>query len=209
MFRSFGFMRDVEADHQTQRQPDAGLFVVARTKHVDQIGNVMLQIQDPNQVSHRTIGLQVWPIKQHMNKEDGPTIVIPNVQIKPLKEPVHPLAQTVEGAKFSKSLTQTTSPSQNDGPKNTKHPVREEKQSSPPSQTQISKPRVSVLQSNKTSPWQPLMVHGEVHSKAKSMARSRLEKARFRLQGRIQQAMKLFGGKEISETQAKRKQVQF
>ncbi|XP_045916276.1 nesprin-2a isoform X2 [Micropterus dolomieu] len=210
MFRSFGFPRDVETAHQTQRQPDAGLFVVARTKHVDQIGKVMLQIQDPNQVSHRTIGLQVWPIKQHTNKEDGPTIVIPNVQIKmqpqPLKEPVHPLAQTVEGAKFSKSHTQTTSPSQNDGPKNPKHPVREEKQSSPPSPTQISKPRVSVLQSNKTSPWQPLMVHGEVHSKAKSMARSRLEKARFRLQGRIQQAMKLFGGKEISETQAKRKQ---
>ncbi|XP_073348539.1 nesprin-1-like [Pagrus major] len=46
----------------------------------------------------------------------------------------------------------------------------------------------------------------EVHSKAQSMARSRLEKARFRLQGRIQQAIKLFGGKEISESQAKRKQ---
>lgn len=53
------------------------------------------------------------------------------------------------------------------------------------------------------------MVRSEVHSKAQSMARSRLEKARFRLQGRIQQAIKLFGGKEISESQAKRKQVQF
>lgn len=48
----------------------------------------------------------------------------------------------------------------------------------------------------------------EVHSKAQSMARSRLEKTRLRLQGRIQQAVRLFGGKDISGSQAKKKQVQ-
>ncbi|XP_027896962.1 nesprin-2a isoform X6 [Xiphophorus couchianus] len=52
----------------------------------------------------------------------------------------------------------------------------------------------------------PLMTHSEVHCKAQSMARSRLEKARLRLQGRIQQAMKLFSGKEMTESQIKKKQ---
>ncbi|PWA27935.1 hypothetical protein CCH79_00000556 [Gambusia affinis] len=52
----------------------------------------------------------------------------------------------------------------------------------------------------------PLMIHSEVHRKAQSMARSRLEKARLRLQGRIQQAMKLFGGREMTESQIKKKQ---
>lgn len=60
-----------------------------------------------------------------------------------------------------------------------------------------------------TCPQPPFMIHSEVHSKAQSMARSRLEKARLRLQGRIQQAMKLFGGKEMSESQVKKKQVCF
>lgn len=54
----------------------------------------------------------------------------------------------------------------------------------------------------------PLMIHSEVHCKAQSMARSRLEKARLRLQGRIQQAMKLFSGREMTESQIKKKQVQ-
>ncbi|XP_043963368.1 nesprin-2a [Gambusia affinis] len=52
----------------------------------------------------------------------------------------------------------------------------------------------------------PLMIHSEVHRKAQSMARSRLEKARLRLQGRIQQAMKLFSGREMTESQIKKKQ---
>ncbi|XP_014859415.1 PREDICTED: nesprin-2-like isoform X6 [Poecilia mexicana] len=52
----------------------------------------------------------------------------------------------------------------------------------------------------------PLMIHSEVHCKAQSMARSRLEKARLRLQGRIQQAMKLFSGREMTESQTKKKQ---
>ncbi|XP_070706002.1 nesprin-2a [Pempheris klunzingeri] len=125
MFSSLGFQQHVETAHQTQSQPEAGLLVVAKTKHVDQIGNVMLQTQDPNQ-THRT---------------------------------------------------------------------KSRKRGQP-----------SPVQSNKTSPLPPVMVRSEVHSKAQSMARSRLEKARFRLQGRIQQAIKLFGGKEISESQAKRKQ---
>lgn len=210
MFSSLGFRRHDEKAHQTQ----AGLFVVARTKHVNQIGNVMLQTQDPNQVSpefpsqepqQRTRCLQGWPTNKYMSTQDEPSIVIPHVKIQmlpqPLREPVphihSPLAQIVKEAEAEHVTS----------------PVPEEKQSSSPLQSLILKSRIrgqpNTLQSNKTSPQPPVMVRSEVHSKAQSMARSRLEKARFRLQGRIQQAIKLFGGKEISESQAKRKQVQF
>lgn len=242
MFSSHGFRPHVQTAHQPQRQPEAGSFVVARTKHVDPIGNIMLQTQDPNQVSpeipsqmpqQRTKGLQGWPKKQHMNTQDGPTIVVPYVQIQmlpqPLREPVphiHSSELMIKSQSLSKS--HTPSPSQSDqllpiqapvGPKCPKSPVLskvpvpEEKESSSPSQTHLSKSRMrgqpNTLQSNQSPPQPPVMVRSEVHSKAQSMARSRLEKARFRLQGRIQQAIKLFGGKEISESQAKRKQVQF
>ncbi|KAI3363656.1 hypothetical protein L3Q82_001281 [Scortum barcoo] len=250
MFSSLGFCQHVETAHQTQRQPEAGSFVVARTKHVDQIGNIVLQSQDPNQISpvnpsqtpqQRTRGLQVWD-KTHMNTQDGSTIVVPYVQIQTLPQPsrepvshIHSsLAQTVKVAlseptinSFSKSHAQAPSPSQSgqlspalpqvpvgtkspQSPVLSKVPVPEEKESSSPSQTDISKSRrrgqSNSQQSNQSSLQPPVVVRSEVHSKAQSMARSRLEKARFRLQGRIQQAIKLFGGKEMSESQAKRKQ---
>lgn len=205
MFSSFGFQRHVETAPQTQTQSKAGSFVVARTKHVEQIGNVVLKTQDPkpetpSQTPQRsTRGLQGRPKKQHMNTQEEPTIVIPRVQIlpQPSREPVPhvhaPLAQTVKEPVTC--------------------PVPEEKKSSPLSQSHTSKSRTrekpDAGQSNKTSPHPPVMVCSEVLSKAQSMARSRLEKARFHLQGRIQQAIKLFGGKDMSESQAKRKQVQF
>lgn len=232
MFSPLGFLRHVETVHQTQRQPEAGLLVVARTKHVDQIGNVMLQTQDPTQVSpespsqtaqQMTRGLQ----DLHVNTQDEPTIVISHVQIQmlpqPLKEPeslIHtPLAQTVkEDESLFKPHTQASSPVLSPvGPKSPKSPVLskqttspvpdQEKESPSASQTSRTRGQPNTLQSNKKSPQRPAVVRGEVRLKARSMARSRLEKARFRLQGRIQQAIKLFSGKEISEPQAKRKQV--
>ncbi|XP_056219440.1 nesprin-2-like [Seriola aureovittata] len=130
------------------------------------------------------------------------------------------------------SFAQASSPSQNDQPspsstqtaagpisqkslvlvlsKHITSPVTEGHGSSPPSQTHKSKSRIrgqqNTLQVDKTSPLPPVVVRSEVHSKAQSMARSRLEKARVHLHGRIQQAIKLFGGREISESQAKKKQ---
>ncbi|XP_052326819.1 nesprin-2 isoform X7 [Oncorhynchus keta] len=50
------------------------------------------------------------------------------------------------------------------------------------------------------------MVHSEIYSKAKAMARSRLEKAKFRLQENIQEAIVLFSDREMSDWQAKRKE---
>ncbi len=255
MFGSLGFLQHVEAARQTQRQPEAGLFVVAKTKHVDQVGNIMLQTQDSNQVLHesptqapqqRTKIFQGCPKSRHMNTQDEPTVVIPRVQIQMLPQPLREsvsyiqssLAQTVKEAEpevmvqpqsFFKSHSEASSPSQNDqllpalakapvGPECPQSPVLsrhvtiqvpEVKESSSLSQTDISRIRGPPLglQSDKTSPQPPVMIRSEVLSKAQSMARSRLEKARFRLQGRIQQAIKFFGGKEISETEAKKKQV--
>ncbi|KAL7388816.1 hypothetical protein ABVT39_021245 [Epinephelus coioides] len=220
MFSSLGFRQHVETAHQTQRQLEAGLLVVVRTKHVDQVGNVMLQAQDPNQASRRMLqqdarAPQGWPKNKHVNTQGEAAIVKivkPRVGIQTLPLPIResriqsPLAQTVKAAEsepmmqpppFSKSNAQAPRPSQND-----------QLQTSP-SQTRISISRIKGqpnTQSDKTPPQPPVMVRSEVHSKAQSMARSRLEKARFRLQGRIQQAIKLFGGKEISASQAKRKQ---
>ncbi|KAK5903259.1 hypothetical protein CgunFtcFv8_007055 [Champsocephalus gunnari] len=135
MFCSLGFLQHVETPRKTPGEPEAGLLVVARTKHVHQIGNVTLQNQDPDP---------------------------------------------------------------------------EEKESSSSSKGQTLKPRIrgqpNTGRSDTTSPQPLVMVRSEVHSKAQSMARSRLEKARSRLQGRIQQAIRLFGGREVSVSQAKKKQ---
>ncbi|XP_040920887.1 nesprin-2a [Toxotes jaculatrix] len=246
MFSSFGYKwHKGEPVPPTQRQPETGLFVVARTKHVEQTGNVKLQTQNPSQLppqipSHipqpTTRDPWVWPKDQHTSTQDETAIVKIQMLPQPLREPVphfnSSLAQSVKEAESKpESLTQASSQSQNHQPlasltKATVGPtfqkslvvsehatsaVTGEKERSPPSQTKESKSRIrgqpKTLQNNKASPQPPVMVRSEVHSKAQSMARSRLEKARVRVQGRIQQAIKLFGGKEISESQAKKKQA--
>ncbi|XP_071323734.1 nesprin-2a isoform X2 [Trachinotus anak] len=246
LFSSLGFKGHVP---QTQRQTETGFLVVARTKHVDQTGN--LQTQDPSQLSpqfpSQMRDLQSWPKNQHRNTQDETTIVIPHVKIQmlpqPLMEPVphfhFSLSQSVKEAEsklvmqpqsFSKPSVPASSPSQSDQPspsltqtavgptsqksltlsKHVTSTVTEGNESSSPAQTQKSKSRMrgqeNTLQVNITSPQPPVMVRSEVHSKAQSMARSRLEKARVRLHTRIHQAIKLFGGKEVSESQAKKKQ---
>ncbi|XP_054871829.1 nesprin-2 isoform X5 [Amphiprion ocellaris] len=266
VFSSLGFKQQVgefpnnqspfKTACQTPKQPKTGFLVVARTKQGDQTENVVLQTQDPNQLSpripshtpqQRTRGLQGWSKTLHMRAQDEKDIVTPHIVIQmmpqPLKEPtphsfIHShLAQAAEQGEFelliqpqsfSNSHPQASSFSENDqslsvtnqtpdGPqfqvssvwsKCAASSVVEEKESSSPSQTHSSKHKSSIpgqpntSQSNKP----PVMVRSEVHSKAQSMARSRLEKARSRLQGRIQQAIKLFGGKEFSESQVKKKQ---
>lgn len=205
-----------EPVHLTQRQPETGLFIVARTNYIDQTGNVKLQTQDPSEPSphislhvpqQRTRSLQDCPEIQHLSTQDEPTIEIQKLP-QPLREPaphIHPmLSQNPVGPASQKS------------PVLLKHisPVTEENESFSLSQTHKSKRcrirgQPDTLQSNKTSPQPPIVDRSEVHLKAQSMASSRLEKARCRLQGRIQQAIKLFGGREISESQAKKKQVHF
>lgn len=225
MFCSLGFLQHVETPRKTPGEPEAGLLVVARTKHVHQIGNVTLQNQDPGLASPgtpsftprpRMAGLRGWTKTQPANTHDKPTIVITQAE---------PVIQF-----FSKSNTQVSCPSQKDQPlparirtpvgptspvlsKHVTSPDPEEKESSSSSKSQTLKPRIRgqphTGRSDTTSPQPLVMVRSEVHSKAQSMARSRLEKARSRLQGRIQQAIRLFGGREVSVSQAKKKQVQF
>ncbi|XP_037541118.1 nesprin-1 [Nematolebias whitei] len=57
-----------------------------------------------------------------------------------------------------------------------------------------------------TSAPPPVTVHSEAHWKARRMTRSRLEKARLRLQRRVQEATNLFSGKEMTQSQVKKKQ---
>ncbi|XP_029903714.1 nesprin-2a [Myripristis murdjan] len=87
--------------------------------------------------------------------------------------------------------------------------AREERESSSSRQTPQKlkiRQHLDAQSGNNMSPQPPVMVRSEVHSKAQSMARSRLEKAKFRLQEHIQRAITLFSDKEISDRQAKRKQ---
>ncbi|XP_069017780.1 nesprin-2a isoform X4 [Embiotoca jacksoni] len=232
--------RSVETVCQTQKQTETGLFVVARTKHVDQIGNISLQTLDANQRSpqipspqRRTRGLQGWSENQHMNTQEGKDMVVPCVVIQmapqPVREPVAhihaPLLQSPKEAEseqsFPKSCYQASSFSQTPvGVKSPASPVLSEHKASSVSEQEkssASSPTHNIKHKSRAGgqpntrqsdkpPQPPVLVRSEVHSKAQSMARSRLEKARSRLQGHIQQAMKLFGGKEISESQVKKKQ---
>lgn len=231
MFNSIGFQRHVEKAHQATGQTKAGLCVVARTKHTDQVANVVLQKEMHQQ---KTGGL----LHSAENQETKDQLVVHHVNIQtlpqPSEEPEHyihsPLDQSLEKVEpmiqpesFSKSHTQALSLSPNEplsapkqhtvGAKDPKSPHPEEKDGSSTLQTQTLNARIRVQpntsQNVKSSPHPPVMSSSEIHSRAQSMARSRLEKARFHLQGRIQQAIKLFGGKEISVSNAKRKQVQF
>ncbi|XP_028252465.1 nesprin-2a isoform X3 [Parambassis ranga] len=213
MFSSIGFKQQV--GESPKLYPETGVLVVARTKHVDQVGSVMLQTQDPKQClaqipSHtaqqRTTGHQVWC----KNKPDEKAVIQRTSQTakKANSSPAQPSCFT-QSDQLLPAVTQT--PAGLMGPPrpllSSPSPVTAEKPGSSPSQSRKSttQRQPSKLQSNKPS-YPPVMEHSEVHSKAQSMAKSRLEKARCRLQGRIQQAMKLFGVKEISESQAKRKQ---
>lgn len=228
---------------QAQIQPETGLLVVARTKLVDQTGNVTLQTQDPHQHSpltpshtpqQSTRDLQVFPQNQHRNPQDERTIVKVKMLLPPLKEPV-PYFPSSPGQKVgeaqSEPVMQTSGPNQQDRPsppstqtgpppqkvlalsKQVISQLTEGKGSSTLTQTPKSKssirdqPKPPLVNAKSQKP--PIVVHSEVHSRAQSMARSRLEKARVQLHVRIQQAIKLFGGKEMTESQAKKKQVQF
>lgn len=88
-------------------------------------------------------------------------------------------------------------------------PHREGEENSCLSQSHVSVARRGVQPNSAASLRPPVLSRGEIHSRAQSMARSRLEKAKRHLQGRIQQAIILFGSEEISVPQVKRKQVAF
>nr|XP_029132131.1 nesprin-1-like [Labrus bergylta] len=225
MFSSLGFQRPVGAANQTQKQPEPGAIVVARTKHVDKIGNVSVQTHIPNQFLAEfpsQLPRQRAKDLQQIVMQDEPTIVIPRVQIlpQPLREPVpqihSPLTPTrkdteshpmIQPQSFPQTFNQAPSPSFSELVTST---VSKEKESPHTLQTNKSKSRSvskpKTPQTEKKPPLPPAMDRSEVHSKAQSMAKSRLLKARFHLQGRIQQAINLFGGRDISDTQAKRKQ---
>lgn len=176
--------------------------------------------------------LRGFPQNPNRNPQDERTIVKVKMLPPPVREPVTHFptsaGQSVEEAE-PKPMMQTLSPRDQPSPSSTQtgpppqkilalskqvtSPLTEGEESSTPPQTTKPKSRIKGQpkppQVNTTSQNPPVVVHSEVHSRAQSMARSRLEKARVQLHMRIQQAIKFFGGKEISESQAKKKQVQF
>nr|XP_024660949.1 nesprin-1 isoform X8 [Maylandia zebra] len=237
MFSSLGYKQEVgefpknqpavETIFRTKKQPEIGLLVVARSKHVENIGNIMLQSQHSNQLSASTPQQRTRDLQGKLHDEKDiitpkivtsypPVTYIQSHFLQSAKEAESKLL--IQPQSFSKSHPLASSFSENDQPlpattqtsikgKFSESPVPAKYGGSLPCQFQTKHKNTgpSSIQSSKP-PQPPVMVHREVHSKAQSMARSRLEKARFRLQGRIQQAMKLFGGKEISESEAKKKQ---
>ena len=195
--------------------------------------------QTPSHMFHRkTIDLR-GSKNQHDITKDEKDIVVPQEELKmvfqPLREPVpniQPFSPNVKESQSEpliqlKPFAKSQDFIQNDHPAvrqtavgskcqalftHVPSSVIEQKKWS--SQTKNIKLKSSTgVQENTpqspTPPQPPFMSRSEVHSKAQSMAKSRLEKARLRLQSRVQQAMKLFGGKEISESQVKKKQVHF
>lgn len=240
MFSSFGFCRNDTVD-----QSEPGLLVMARTKHVDQVGNFALQTQDPKQLyqqstsersQQRTGDVQHCPKNQHMSTKDEPATVIlhDTAQMLPqlLEESeLKPESHSASDQNIQKAepLLQTSSLRPNkqlpadvtQDPVELKSskcpvlvvtsPVLKEVGSLSSSRPQMLKSSVrgqpGTVQNIQASLRPPAVVRSEVHSRAQSMARSRLEKARFRLQGTIQQAIKSFGGKDISKFQIKNKQV--
>ncbi|KAM6915050.1 nesprin-2-like [Xenentodon cancila] len=170
---------------QPQKQPEtgSGSYVVARTKHVSQIGHVTLQAPGANQTP---------PHASQQNTRDRQGLKIQPVSTKDEKG----TAAAQEDSSVT-SLPLLAPKSQGDQPAVTQT-WNIKRKSRAGAQAKSSQ--------TPTSAQPPVLIHGEVHSRAQSMARSRLEKARLRLQGRIQQAIKLFGGKEFSESQVKKKQ---
>ncbi|XP_058468686.1 nesprin-2-like isoform X4 [Solea solea] len=207
LFTSLGFEDSVR---QTQRQRETGVFVVARTKHANWTENIKVQNQDPSQISPVYLSHMSQQSTRHSvnrNTQDETTIVVPTVEIQmlpqPFREPVphfhfcesKPVMQLqLRPETHSQPLTQTAAAAAAAGLTFQKSTVLQ-------SESQKSK---SVNRGSQ-SPQPPVMVHSEVHLKAQSMARSRMERARVRLQEHIQQSIKLFSSREISESQAKRK----
>ncbi|XP_067338852.1 nesprin-2 isoform X4 [Channa argus] len=215
MLSPLGFGQHVsELVHQTQTQPERGSFFVARSNYVDQIENTELQTCDPSQsspeipvhtIQQRTRGPKAC---QHMHTQNETSMVIPRVKVQMLPQPSReppPLTHSVLTRPPVAPLSQKSPVML----KNVPSADAEENEGSSPSQTRIVESRIRKqpnTESNKISPQPQILLHSEVHLKAQSMVRSRLENAGFRLQECIQQSIMLFGGREISESQAKKKQ---
>ncbi|XP_015245715.1 PREDICTED: LOW QUALITY PROTEIN: nesprin-2-like [Cyprinodon variegatus] len=186
--------------------PQTGSYVQARTKQIvqartKQIVNVKRQIPELVQVPDQgTTRPQVSKLQPSSTEERKGTVSL--VEIKTTPEPVMvPLRQhqcSVQTERPALSIHAAGSVTVE-----TKRASYSHGQSIKQKSGTASQPNIKLAPSQ-TQP--PPMIRSEVHSKAQSMARSRLEKARVRLQGRIQQAIKLFGGREMTESHIKKKQ---
>lgn len=193
MLNSVGNPRPVESK--------TGSRVVAKTKHTDRVANVLLQTQPPNQflvdVSLGAHHLTPPPSDtQQTSNQDNLDIHHVHIHTRLSEEaashihsPLHQSVQMVELQSHNQALGVTPACGDSSVPEQRVQP--------------------SSSQRADASMRRPALSSGEIHSKAQSMARSRLEKAKHLLQERIQEAISLFGSCEISGPQVKRKQVVF
>lgn len=222
MLNSVGIPRAVETK--------TGSRVVVRTKHTDQVANVVLQTHIPNRflaeisssTHHQRSGdlPQSSDTQQPSNQDelDIHHVHITEVAAPHIHSPLHQSVQMIQLQSHTHALGVTPAHEHLSVPEqrsaagaNDSHPEGE--QNSCVSQSHVSAARGGAQPNSSqratASPRPPALSSDEIHSKAQSMARSRMEKAKRQLQGRIQQAISLFGSQEISVPQVKIKQVVF
>lgn len=207
MLNSTGFPRTVETK--------AGSCVVVKTKNTDQVTKVLQQTpQCSGGVAHS-------PLPQRSSSQDE--LVIHHVHIQTtsqLSEEAAPhiyspvrLQSHTHALGVTPALQHVSVPEQHSvDSANDPHPEGKENYCVSQNHSQ-SVARRGVLPNSSLNatvpPRRPVLSSREIHSRAQSMARSRLEKAKRHLQGRIQQSISLFGSAEISVAQVKRKRVVF
>lgn len=186
-----------------------GSSVVVKTKHIDQVTKVVQQTQNPNQLSaeissgahHQCSGGLAQSSTMQETSNQHELVIRQGERVIQLQSHTHALG----GIPAREHLTIPEEQSV-DSPS-------EGEESSCVSQSHMSVARRGVQPNSSPSATvslrPPVLSSREIHSRAQSMAKSRLEKAKQHLQGRIQQAISLFGSEEISVLQVKRKQVVF
>lgn len=201
------------------------------TKHTDQVASVLLQTQIPDQLlaeipseTHHqwTGGLAQGSAVPQPSKKDELAIHHVHIQAPSqlseaaaprIHSPLHQSVATIQLQSHARSAGVTPAhehlsvqKQQSANVSKDPHPEGVEESHTSVART-AAKPNSSP--SAAASPRPPVLSSGEIHSKAQSMARGRLEKAKGHLRGRIQQAISLFGSGEISLPQVKRMQVLF
>lgn len=219
MFNSVGVHRHAETK--------TGSRVVVKTKHTDQVANVLLQTQIPDQLfaeipsetHHQWTGGLAQGSEIPQPSKKGKLVVhrvhiqAPSQLSEEAAPRIHsPLYQSVAAVQLqSHTGASGVSPAHEHLSVPTRQPAAGANHPRPEGgeESPTSVCRTAVQPSAAASPRPPVLSSGEIHSKAQSMARGRLEKAKRHLQGRIQQAIGLFGSGEMSVPQVKRKQVEF
>lgn len=181
MFQELGFQHDFGEFHQETVHPETGLYVVAKTRHVEEVVPLTLyQTSLP-----RTANLHGFECNL---ADDGK--LLPRIHMGLVQE-ILPAGMDTTARCPEKSFTEET-------------PTETQK-----IKVQSRKGMLAKTPQNPLVSQPPLMIYSEVRSKAQAMAKSRLQKSGLRLHGCIQQALLMFAGRQISDVPPKKTQVRY